>query len=141
MAVLFHLKKSPFFFVYSCLIDQFETQDSIYFFTVFFNFPIHPSFNTAFLDFLKLIFSYLIHILFQIFIENSSTFFILTRVWSSWYKLALKFKKVRVVFFIDYWFKYLHAQNNQIEEISLAIGVLTSLKGLWLSRNNLQVSQ
>ena len=35
-------------------------------------------------------------------------------------------------------FKYLHAENNNIEEISLAIGVLTNLKGLWLSRNQLQ---
>ena len=39
--------------------------------------------------------------------------------------------------FIDS-FKYLHAENNNIEEISLAIGVLTNLKGLWLSRNQLQ---
>ena len=37
-----------------------------------------------------------------------------------------------------YTFKYLHAENNNIEEISLAIGVLTNLKGLWLSRNQLQ---
>ena len=35
-------------------------------------------------------------------------------------------------------FKYLHAENNNIEEISLAVGVLTNLKGLWLSRNQLQ---
>jgi len=32
----------------------------------------------------------------------------------------------------------LHAQHNVIEDISLAIGVLSQLKGLWLSGNQLQ---